>query len=175
MEFFDVVRSRQSIRKFLPKPVEPDALRRVLAAAVQAPSAGNLQAFQVFMIDQPELKRRLAEAAGNQSSILQAPVVLVFCADPERAAARYGARGELFCIQDATIACAYAQLAATAVGLSSVWLGVAFEPESVQEALSLGNGLWPIVLLPIGYAAEQPARTTRRDLRELCRELPPEV
>lgn len=172
MEFFEVVQSRQSIRKFQAKPIAEDRLNRILEATNRAPSAGNLQAYRVFVVKHPSLKAKLDAASGNQGCIAQAPVILVFCTDPARSAARYGSRGEeLYSVQDATIACAYAQLAVTALGLASVWIGAVFEPETVREALRLEEGMWPIALLPIGYPAEHPPRTPRRVLQDLVQEL----
>jgi len=172
MEFFDVIQTRRSVRKFQPKPVESDKLRRILEAANRAPSAGNLQAYQIAVVKEPSLRAKLEAASGNQGSVAQAPVVLVFCAHPARSTVRYGSRGgELYCVQDATIACTYAQLAATALGLASVWIGAVFEPETVKETLQLREGLWPLVLLPIGYPAETPVPKPRRKLSDLVREL----
>ncbi len=170
MDFFEVVHRRQSIREFTSQAVEKDKLNQILEAVNRAPSAGNLQAYKIFVVKNPDLRQILAQAAGNPKAIAQAPVVLVFCAEPTRSAARYGARGEqLFCTQDATIACNYAQLAATALGLATVWIGTVFDPETVREALGLKEDLWPIALLPIGYPAESPKYTPRRPLTELVR------
>jgi nitroreductase len=170
VDFFEVVRKRQSIRKFTPKPVEEEKLTQILEAVNRAPSAGNLQAYQLFVVKDSNIRRILSRATGTQEAIAQAPVILVFCAEPERSAAQYGSRGEqLYCIQDATIACSYAQLAATELGLASVWIGAVFEPETIREALGFEGDLWPIALLPIGYPAERPEYTQRRSLRELVR------
>jgi nitroreductase len=172
MKFFDVIRTRQAIRKFSSTAVSDEALTRVLEAANCAPSAGNLQAYQIYVVKSPELRRRIDAASANQGAAAQAPVVLVFCAEPSRSAARFASRGEqLLCVQDATIACAYAQLAATALGLASVWIGAMHEPEIVKEILQLKDGLWPIALLPLGYPAEQPPRLARRPLAQLVTEL----
>ena len=168
MEFFTTVQTRQSIRQFTTRRIEPAALERILDAANRAPSAGNLQAYQIYVVTDPVVRRRLDAASGSQGAVAQAPVVLVFCAVPSRSATKYGARGEqLFCVQDATIACAYAQLAATALGLSSVWIGAVHEAEVMNEALHLQEDVWPLVLLPIGYPAEAPARKSRRALDDL--------
>jgi len=172
MEFFDVVRERRSVRQFLPRRITNAQVRRILEAANRAPSAGNLQAYEVHVVRDAKMRRRLDAATGNQGAVAQAPVVLVFCAAPQRSAGRYGAKGEqLFCIQDATIACAYAQLAATALGLASVWIGAVHELEVVQETLRLNDSLWPIAFLPIGYPAETPPRQSRRRLDQLVRGL----
>lgn len=169
MEFFEVVSKRQSVRRYQMAGVEEEKIRRILEAANRAPSAGNLQAYRIFVVKRTSLRKILAQAAGDQRYVAEAPVVLVFCADPLRSARKYGARGEqLYCIQDATIACAYAQLAAAALGLASVWVGAVFEPETIREALAIPGDLWPIALLPIGHAAEHPQHTPRRSLCDLA-------
>jgi len=168
VEFFEVVQNRQSIRKFTSQAVEETKLHRILEAVNRAPSAGNLQAYRIFVVKDPEVQESLARATGGQRSVAEAPLVLVFCAEPARSAQKYGPRGEqLYCIQDATIACNYAQLAATALGLASVWIGAVFEMEAVRENLKITEDLWPIALLPIGYPAERPKATSRRPLAEL--------
>ena len=172
MDFFEAVHERRSIRKFQPKPVEPDVLTRILEAANRAPSAGNAQAYRIFIVKRSEVRQRLARAAGNQPCVAEAPVVLVFCAEPARSAAMWGAKGaQLLCIQDTTVACAYAQLAATALGLGSLWLGAVIESEAIRETLGLTEDLWPLVVLPLGHPAAEPAPRTRRPLAEMVREL----
>lgn len=172
MEFFNVLKTRRSIRQFAAKGVDDRTIRRILAAANRAPSAGNLQAYEIYVVKGRALRQRLDAASGGQGPVARAPVVLVFCAVPSQSAARYGAKGEqLFCIQDATIACAYAQLAATALGLASVWIGAVHELEVVKESLRLRDGLWPIAFLPIGYPAERPAPKGRRALTDFVHEL----
>jgi len=172
MDFFETVRARQAIRQFTSQPVSDAHLRQILEAANRAPSAGNLQAYEIYVVKDAKIRQRLDAASGSQGPVIQAPVVLVFCAEPSRSAAKYAAKGEqLFCIQDATIACAYAQLAATALGLATVWIGAVHELEVVKEALRLKDGFWPIALLPIGYPAEAPPLQSRRALSEIVREL----
>jgi nitroreductase len=91
-------------------------------------------------------------------------------ADQQRAAAKYHARGVgLYSVQDATIACAYAQLAAAQLGLGSVWVG-AFDDDAVKRVLKTQADWRPVALLPIGYLAETPAPTSRRPLDELAKE-----
>ncbi len=164
MEFFDVVQSRHSIRSFVDKPVEPEKLRQLLEAVNRAPSAGNLQAYEIFVVRNPEQRAALARASLGQGYVASAPVALVFCANPTRSATRYGDRGvRLYAIQDATIACTYAMLAATALGMASVWIG-AFSDQQVWQAIGSPEGLEPIAILSVGYAAEQREPSRRRPL-----------
>jgi len=168
MDFFRLIQERHSIRKFKPKPIPEAALERILTAANQAPSAGNLQGYRILVVHSPRIRSILAKACWDQSFMAEAPTVLVFCADPARSGAECGRRGkELYCIQDSTIACAYAQLAAAAAGLSSVWVGAVSEPELIRKALRLSGAEQPVAFLPIGYPDEAPEPTTRRTLAHL--------
>ena len=87
MEFFDVVEKRRSIRLFEERAVEPELIERLLNAVRLSPTAGNLQAYKIYVVDEPETIQALTEAAYGQECVAGAPVVLVFCADAQRSAA----------------------------------------------------------------------------------------
>ena len=171
MDFFDVIKTRQSIRAYQDKPIEPEKLQQILDTINHAPSAGNLQGYEVYLVANRDVIQALARSTNGQDFITQASLVLVFCAHPARSAQRYRERGTtLYCVQDATIACAYAQLAVTALGLASVWVG-AFNEEAVRAAIGVGHDLRPVAFVPIGYAAEAPEHRSRRALMELVHRL----
>lgn len=170
MDFFALVEERKSVRAFLDRQIEPEKLQHLLQTVNRAPSAGNLQAYEIILVRDPDHKRSLASAAWDQEFLFEAPVVLVFCAHPARSSSKYEARGEhLYSVQDATIACTYAMLAATALGLATVWVG-AFEDEGVSAALDLPQGWLPVAMLPVGYAARPSRQTPRRNLADLVHE-----
>lgn len=174
MDFAEVIEERHSIRAFEERDVEPATLESILHAARRSPSAGNLQAYKVAVVRAPSLRRRLAHAALDQDFVAQAPVVLVFLADASASGVKYRGRGEtLYAVQDATIACTYAQLAACDAGLGSCWVG-AFHEEPVRAALGVDQNLRPVALLPLGYAAESPDSTPRRSLSEMVLDVGPE-
>jgi len=171
MQFRDLIAARRSTRAFAPRPVEEEKLQSVLEAANRAPSAGNLQAYEIYVVRSSKLRSELARAALEQFFLAQAPVVLIFCASPKRSAPRYGRRGEqLYALQDATIACTFAMLAVFDAGLATVWIG-AFDDAAVSRAAGLPPGLIPVAMLPVGYAAEKPGPTPRRDLKDLAHEI----
>ncbi|MEM4663230.1 MAG: nitroreductase family protein [Candidatus Diapherotrites archaeon] len=154
MEFFEVVDKRFSARSYLSKNVDEKLLEKILKTLSKAPSAGNLKAYRVYVIKDQETKDKLTEAAFFQQFISEAPLVLVFCALPKISSKRYGKRGaELYCIQDATIAASYAQLAATALGLATCWVG-AFDDDRVKKILNLQEEI-PIAIMPLGYTNEK--------------------
>jgi nitroreductase len=162
MEFVDCINRRRSIRAFAPQQVEADKIQRILEAVNQAPSAGNLQAYEVYVVNREAEKASLAKAASGQDFVASAPLVLAFCTHPKRSQGKYGQRGEqLYAVQDATIACTYAMLAATDLGLGSVWIG-AFNEDKVRQVIRAPEDQRPLALLPIGYPAEEPDPSSRR-------------
>lgn len=170
MEFEEVIKNRHSIRAFQSKKIDRGKIQKILELTNRAPSAGNLQAYEIFLVKDEKKKSALAEAAFGQKFVAEAPVVFVFCANPSRSAARYGARGrDLYSIQDATIAATFAMLAATDLGLASCWVG-AFDEKEVKKILGVKD-LKPIAILPVGYPAERPRITGRRDLKDLVHEI----
>jgi nitroreductase len=170
MDFFELIHSRRSIRAYTSAAVEEAKITRILEAANHAPSAGNLQAYVILVVRNAATKAALSLASLNQESLTEAPVVLAFFAHQQVSAAKYKHRGtELYSVQDATVACAYAQLAATALGLGSVWIG-AFDDASVKHILKAQADWRPVALLPIGYPAESPSATPRRALSALARD-----
>jgi len=172
MHFFEVIRRRRSVRAFRKKSVAADTLRTILEAANAAPSARNLQSYEIYVVTNDLTRMALAHAANDQFFVAGAPADLVFCTHAARVREEYGERGEqLYTVQDATIACTFAMLAATALGLGSVWVG-AFQTGEVRRVIGAPPGIEPVAILPIGYAAEEPAPTGRRPLDELVHRVP---
>lgn len=162
-EVLEVIRQRRSVRSFLPQPVAPELIMTLLEAAVWAPSAGNLQPWQFYVVRAPEAKAKLARAAG-QAFVARAPVVIVACALPEQSAAVYGSRGRLlYCLQDVAAAVQNMLLAASSLGLAACWVG-AFREEAVVQALNLPPEVRPVVLLPLGYGGETAVAPPRHPL-----------
>ncbi|MDA8234454.1 MAG: nitroreductase family protein [Clostridia bacterium] len=167
----ELVKKRHSIRAFNQEPVTDELVTKILEVVQTAPTAGNLQAYEVVVVKDPEVRQKLARAALGQSFLATAPVVLGFVALPVTSGQRYGARGaQLYSIQDATIAATYAMLAATALGLATTWVG-AFHEDEVRAALNAEANQVPVALLPLGYGAVEPQPTPRRPLDEIVREL----
>ena len=156
--------TRRSTRKFLKTKIEGWMIDKILAAADTAPTAGNFQGFKVFYIKNQKTKEALVEAANNQPYV-NAPVVLVFSMDPSRVKMNFPPEIlEKFSIQDATLAAAFSLLAASGLGLSSIWIGM-IDEEKVKSIL--GTNLKPSSILCIGYPEKRRSPKTRRNLKEL--------
>jgi nitroreductase len=167
MNIFEVIEKRQSVRRYEARAIEPEKLKRILQAANRAPSAGNFQAYEIYVVEGEARRQQLTSATFGQDFVGQAPVSLVFCMNPSRC--EY-APPETYALEDASIACTFAMLAATALGLSTCWVG-AFKAEAVASVLQCPAGVVPMAILAVGYAAEEPERTPRRDLGELTHQV----
>ena len=167
-DFFKTVRHRHSVRKYqTDTTIEPEKLHAILEMACAAPSAGDLQSYKIIVVKNQETRDALASAAENQTFIKEAPVSLVFCADPKRSEEKYGDRGvQLYALQDATIAAAYAQLAIVAAGLASTWVGF-FDDIQVQTLLDIEEDFIPVAIITVGYPAELPAPSARRRMDDV--------
>ncbi|MCI0503646.1 nitroreductase family protein [Candidatus Micrarchaeota archaeon] len=171
MDFFETLDKRRSVRAFSDKPVDAPAAKKLLDAIMLAPSAGGLQAYKIYLVRDKSTLDALGLAANGQDCVANAPLALVFTADQKRSASKYDERGfELYSIQDATIAAAYSQLAATALGLGSVWVG-GFDPLEVSRLVRAGPYEVPVAIIPIGHPAENPERVQRKPLKSIVREI----
>jgi nitroreductase len=100
MELSEAIKGRRSIRAFKKQNVPEEIVEKLINAASWAPSAGNIQPWEFVIVRKPAVKKKLAQAALNQTFIEEAPVVIVVCADEKRSAMGYGVRGKtLYCIR----------------------------------------------------------------------------
>lgn len=165
---FNVMLNRRSQRKFEDREVEDWKLEMIFAAADTAPTAGGFQGFEIYRVKNPDVKGKLVEAANNQPYV-NAPVLLVFCMDPSRVKMNFPQLIiKKFSVQDATLAAAYAQLAAHALGLSSVWIGMIDEKQVMQ---AIGTDLVPACMLCLGYPQKMLHAKPKRNLSELIHEI----
>jgi len=165
ISFFKTVEKRRSIRSFSEKPVEKTKIQKILKTSWMSPSAKGMQNYQIFVVENQKKKENLVKATYGQDYV-NSSLVLVFCTNPKKIKFM-GIRGKnLLSVQDATIAASYAQLASTALGLSSVWIGH-FKEKAVAEILK--TKLRPVVILPIGYANENPIPKKNQKMKDLIK------
>ena len=165
---FNVMLNRRSQRKFENRDVEEWKLEMIFAAADTAPTAGGFQGFEIYHIKNQEVKNKLVQAANNQPYV-NAPVVLVFCMNPDRVKLNFPPDTiRKFSQQDATLAAAYSQLAAHALGLSSIWIGM-LDENRIREVL--GTDLFPSSILCVGYPIKMLVPKPKRNLKDLIHEI----
>ncbi|MCX6659961.1 MAG: nitroreductase family protein [Candidatus Bathyarchaeota archaeon] len=150
MNVLDAVKSRKSIRKYLDRPVEDSKLNTVLEAGRLAPSASNRQEWRFVIVRESGTRKRLAEAAGGQTFVGEAPVVVVACAKTDGRVMRCG---QLSYPIDVAIALDHMTLAAVELGLGTCWIGL-FEETRVKEILGIPEDIRVVQLMPLGYPVD---------------------
>ena len=156
--FAEVVKRRTMIRAYKSDPVPEEKIQRLLEYAVRAPSAGNLQPWEFIIVKDPEVRARLAKAAGGQQSVATAPLIIATCADIQRVGSKYGARASFYSLVDAAFASLLILLGVVEQGLGACFVG-AYDPQEVAKIFALPDHIRPVGLITIGYPAEKPRKT----------------
>ena len=152
-----------TVRAYLDRPLAAGTLETLVAAAQSAPTSSNLQTWSVVAIQEPARKARLAELAGGQKQIRQAPLLLMFLADLSRAERVAAAENEtlgglpfletfLVAAIDASLAAQNALVAAESLGLGTCYIGaMRNKPEEVARELDLPPGAFAVFGLCVGH------------------------
>jgi nitroreductase len=159
METIGAILTRRSVRQYAPQPVPDEVVRELLAAAMQAPSAGNQQPWHFVLVADRNQLTALAGVLPYGQMLRSAPLAVVVCGDPELA------RHPGFWVQDCSAATQNLLLAAHAEGLGAVWLGVYPIEErvaGVQQLLGMPGHVVPLCVVPLGYPASKPEPPARR-------------
>jgi nitroreductase len=158
---------RSSCRRFSDRKIPQDVLQTVLEAGTHAPTAGNLQPYSIIKVEKKENKEKLAKMC-EQSFIGKAPVLLLFCIDLHRNerwakleiapfTATSSFRHFWVSFQDTIICAQNICTAADSMGLGSVYIGTVIDHPAVLHAmLKLPKGVFPVVLLCLGYPITRP-------------------
>ncbi|MEM2891710.1 MAG: nitroreductase family protein [Thermoplasmata archaeon] len=165
MDLMEAIKTRRSIRRYKQAPIPEALLKEVLNAARLAPSADNAQPWRIIVVLDEQTKLRLAGACNGQKFIAEAPVVLVACGVPDEAFPTIGGYMNSHVI-DASVALDHLTLVAHSKGLGTCWIG-AFKEEKVKEILGIPEDIRVVALTPLGYPAEVPERTPRKNLEDL--------
>jgi nitroreductase len=178
MELFEAINTRRSVRKFQDRSVEPEKLEQVLEAARMAPSWANLQCWRFVVVTDAGAKKTLSELSfvesffaplgykfnPAQKALAEAPVVIVACADPEKSGSIWDQR---YYLADLGVAAQNLMLAAHALGLGSVFVGV-FDEDRVKALLGIPSNIRVVGLFPLGYPeGEKKGGPPRKPLAEI--------
>lgn len=167
MDVYEAIATRKSVRAFKDKDIAEDVILRLLEAARLAPSASNRQESRFVVVRDPATRQKLAQAAGGQKFVGQAPVVLACCAETDD---HVMSCGQLCYPIDVAIAIDHLTLCAVAEGLGTCWIG-AFNEKEVKEILGIPPTVRVVELLPIGYPQDPaPVKKSRVPLEEFIKQ-----
>lgn len=164
MEFNELLMKRRSTRSFTDRKLTSDEINYILTAAVNAPSACNMQSWHFYCITDPEVKESFKDFCDEW--IATAPVIFVICTDDNGIVARFGDKARKFPMQDTALAMENMLFAATDIGLGGCIIG-AYDQEKCCSALNIPENLTPVALMPVGEpTAEIPPRP-RKSIEEV--------
>jgi 5,6-dimethylbenzimidazole synthase len=176
---YNVMYKRRDVRTFLPDPISPDIIERVLQAAHHAPSVGFMQPWNFILAASPEIKEQLAWAAEKERKALaihyederktkflklkvegikQAPLTICVTSDPTRGGSHVLGRNSIPETDILSVACAIQNmwLATCAEGLAMGWVSF-YKKNDVRDILQIPPHIDPVALISIGYTNEYPS------------------
>lgn len=167
--------SHRSIRRYKSTPIDESLLNEILQAGIRASTTGNMQVYSIIVTKSQEVKQQLLPCHFNQQMVVEAPVVLTFCADFNRFNKWCGQRkaepgydnfisfftGAI----DALLVAQNVCIAAEENGLGICYLGTTtYTADRIVEVLKLPKGVVPVTTVVMGYPDESPELTDRLPL-----------
>jgi nitroreductase len=144
MEVFDAVKTVLAVREYQPKAVPPEVIQRILEAGHLTASSNNRQPWHFIWVDQPEMLKKLAEAAPTGTYIAQAPLAVVVAVEKDSP----------FAVSDGSRAIQSMVLAAWADGVGSNWVGFA-GMDGINPLLDIPDTLQVLAIIPFGYPVKK--------------------
>jgi nitroreductase len=164
----ELIKSRQSDRKYGNKPVEKEKLERVLEAGRLSPSACNAQPWKFILVTDPGLIAKLAEAAsarllGMNTFVAQAPAMIVVIREKPNFSSKVGAtiKNKDYSLIDIGIASENICLQARAEGLGTCMIGW-FDEKMVRKILSVPASKRVELIITIGYSISESREKKRK-------------
>ena len=152
MEAMEVILGRRSIRKYSDKPVTDAELKRLLEAGMAAPSGHNRQPWHFVVVRDRATLLEIPKFHNYSKMLEQAALAIIVCGDSELDG------GTGFWVQDCSAATQNILLAAKAIGLGAVWLGVYPNENLVKGVnclLHIPEKIQPLCIISIGYPREE--------------------
>lgn len=174
MEVMQAIKQRRSIRKIKSDPVSDDLIDSILEAGRWAPSWANTQCWRFVVVSDPHMRAKVAGTVGDTNpaadAINNAPVIIAICGELGKAGFKKGEpktdKGDWYMF-DTGLTTQNMMLAAHSLGLGTVAIGV-FDAVKAAEILGVSPSARVVLLLPIGYPAEEPTAPRRRELSEIA-------
>lgn len=165
MEFTEVIKNRFSCKKYDGRPIQKEALQEILEAGRVAPTAKNLQEQHIYVIQSPEMLEKVDAVTPCRYN---AGTVIAVAFDKTNVYTYPGGKRESG-IEDATIVATHMILAAANAGVDSCWINC-FDPDKLAQLLALPENEEYLMLMALGYAAEDggplPNHFSRKELSE---------
>ncbi len=177
MNFLELIQLRQSDRQYIDKSIDREILDRCIEAGRLAPSASNSQPWTFIIVDNPELKNKVAKKTfGPLKSfnkfVPQAPVIIAIVMEKTKIISELGGRikKKEYPLIDIGIAAEHICLQATEEGIGSCMLGW-FDERSIKKLLAIPDNKSIPLLITLGYTHDdyRHREKIRKDKKEVVR------
>ena len=165
MDFFEVLNSRRSVRRYDPeKPVEQEKIDALFEAVRQSPSWSNMQCSRFILVRDEANRQKISElsyvesymaplgykANPSQKGLAEAPIIVIACADPAHSGQ---IREQDYYLVDMGITAQSLMLSANALGLSTVFVGI-YDEQKIKDMLGIPESVRVVGIFPLGYAKD---------------------
>jgi nitroreductase len=164
----DLIKSRQSDRKYSDTPIEQDKLERIVEAGRMSPSACNAQPWKFVVVNDPSLVLKVADAAsakliGMNSFVAQAPVIIVIVREKSNMSSKVGAtiKDKDYSLFDIGIATENICLQAKAEGIGSCIIGW-FDEKMIRKLLEIPRSKRVELIITLGYSLSEQREKRRK-------------
>ncbi|MCJ7691264.1 MAG: nitroreductase family protein [Clostridiaceae bacterium] len=166
MDFYDVVKTRKSIKKFKDTPIDTNKLDRMVNAAMMSPSWKNNTSYKFILVNDKTKLEQISKAINNKDnsaaqSIIEAPMTAIVVANPESS-------GEVeekeYYLVDSAIAMEHFILSATNEGYGTCWIA-ALDEDIIRNTLSIPQNYKVVALTPIGEIFESKEHNEKKDVK----------
>jgi nitroreductase len=160
VDVLEAIKGRRSIRKFTDKPIGKETLEVLLDAARWAPTASNQQRWRFVVVTSPSMKQLVIKFAPGIFAMPSAFIVI--CVEKKPGT---NPVFEATYLADCSMAAQNIMLAAHEMGIGTC-VALSYAKVAIREILDLPEGIEPMLVLTLGYPAEDPAPPARLPIRE---------
>ncbi|MBP7102114.1 MAG: nitroreductase family protein [Bacteroidales bacterium] len=176
MNALETILGHKTIREYSNRPIPEEIETKILEAAVRGSTTGNMQLYSIIINKEEEMKKKILPFHFNQKAVVEAPLVLTFCADFNRFNTWCRLRNAepgydnfqcfMWAVIDAVIATQNACIAAEHYGLGICYMGtVTYNAHELIKLYNLPKGVVPVTCITIGYPLNNPELTDRLPLK----------
>jgi nitroreductase len=176
MEFQELIKKRQSVRKYTNQPVEKEKIEKLITAVHLSPSACNSQPWKLIIVDEPDLKNEVAKATFSKTIAfnkfaVEAQVIAVLVIEKAKLIAQIGGslKNQEYPMYDIGIAAAHFCLQAAELGLGTCMIGW-FDERRIQDLLRIPKSRKIGLVITLGYAPEdyKLRQKIRKPVEQIC-------
>ncbi len=167
MDALEAIQTRRSVRRFEEREISEEIVRKLLLAAMSAPSARNQQPWEFVVVNSRDVLDAIPDFSPYARMAAHAPLGILICGDTR------DLPSPEFWVQDCAAATQNVLIAAHALGLGAVWTGVySMDPTDRRvigfiKLCRLPDGVVPLAFVVVGYPAEVPPPQNRFDPRKV--------